>query len=39
MDLDINWIAVVVTAVATFVLDGTCYGALFGNVRRNADDL
>jgi hypothetical protein len=37
MSLDINWLAVVVAAVATFVLGGVWYGPLFGRVWRAAE--
>jgi hypothetical protein len=37
MSLDVNWLAVIVAAVATFVLGGVWYGPLFGKVWRAAD--
>jgi hypothetical protein len=37
MSLDINWLAVIVAAVATFVLGGVWYGPLFGKVWRAAE--
>ena len=37
MSLDINWLAVVVAAVVTFVLGGLWYGPLFGKVWRVAE--
>jgi hypothetical protein len=37
MSLDINWLAVVVAAVATFMLGGVWYGPLFGRVWRAAE--
>ena len=37
MSLDINWLAVIVAAVATFVLGGVWYGPLFGKIWRAAD--
>ena len=37
MTLDINWLAVLVAAVVTFVLGGVWYGPLFGKVWRAAE--
>ena len=37
MSLDINWPAVLVAAVATFVLGGLWYGPLFGRIWRAAE--
>lgn len=37
MTPDINWLAVIVAAVATFVLGGVWYGPLFERVWRAAD--
>lgn len=37
MTLDINWLAVLVAAVVTFVLGGVWYGPLFGRVWRAAE--
>jgi hypothetical protein len=37
MNLDVNWLAVIVAAVATFMLGGVWYGPLFGRVWRTAD--
>lgn len=37
MTLDINWLAVLVAAVVTFVLGGVWYGPLFGKVWRVAE--
>ena len=37
MSLDINWLAVLVAAVVTFVLGGVWYGPLFGRVWRTAE--
>jgi Protein of unknown function (DUF1761) len=37
MTLDINWLAVILAAVATFVLGGVWYGPLFGRVWRAAE--
>jgi len=37
MNLDINWLAVLVAAVVTFVLGGVWYGPLFGRVWRIAE--
>ena len=37
MALDINWLAVLVAAVVTFVLGGLWYGPLFGKVWRVAE--
>src|SRR5262245_33894711 len=37
MSLDINWLAVLVAAIATFVLGGFWYGPLFGRVWRAAE--
>jgi hypothetical protein len=37
MILDINWLAVLVAAVVTFVLGGLWYGPLFGKVWRTAE--
>jgi Protein of unknown function (DUF1761) len=37
MNLDINWLAVLVAAVVTFVLGGVWYGPLFGRVWRTAE--
>jgi hypothetical protein len=37
MSLDINWLGVIVAAVATFVLGGVWYGPLFGKVWRAAE--
>ncbi|NJM93094.1 MAG: DUF1761 domain-containing protein [Rhodospirillaceae bacterium] len=37
MSLDINWLAVVIAAVVTFVLGGLWYGPLFGKVWRAAE--
>ena len=37
MTLDINWLAVLVAAVVTFVLGGVWYGPLFGKVWRTAE--
>jgi hypothetical protein len=37
MTLDINWLAVLVAAVVTFVLGGLWYGPLFGKVWRLAE--
>jgi hypothetical protein len=37
MSLDINWLAVLVAAVATFLLGGLWYGPLFGRVWRAAE--
>ena len=37
MTLEINWLAVVVAAVVTFVLGGVWYGPLFGGVWRTAE--
>lgn len=37
MSLDINWLAVLVAAVVTFVLGGLWYGPLFGKVWRTAE--
>lgn len=37
MTLDINWLAVAIAAVVTFVLGGLWYGPLFGKVWRAAD--
>jgi hypothetical protein len=37
MTLDINWLAVLVAAVVTFVLGGVWYGPLFGRVWRTAE--
>ena len=37
MSLDINWLAVVIAAVVTFVLGGLWYGPLFGKVWRVAE--
>jgi hypothetical protein len=38
MTLDINWLAVLVSAVVTFVLGGVWYGPLFERVWRAAED-
>lgn len=37
MSLDVNWLAVVIAALATFVLGGFWYGPLFGGVWRKAE--
>ncbi|HEY1385491.1 MAG TPA: DUF1761 domain-containing protein [Dongiaceae bacterium] len=37
MSLDINWLAVLASAVATFVLGGLWYGPLFGRIWRAAE--
>jgi hypothetical protein len=37
MTLDINWLAVLIAAVVTFVLGGLWYGPLFGKVWRVAE--
>lgn len=37
MTLDINWLAVLVAAVVTFVLGGVWYGPLLGRVWRTAE--
>lgn len=37
MELGINWLAVLLAAIATFVLGGVWYGPLFGNVWRRAE--
>jgi len=37
MNLDVNWLAVLVAAVVTFVLGGVWYGPLFGKVWRAAE--
>jgi len=37
MSLDINWLAVLVAAIATFVLGGLWYGPLFGRIWRVAE--
>lgn len=37
MTLDINWLAVLISAVVTFVLGGLWYGPLFGKVWRVAE--
>jgi hypothetical protein len=37
MSLDINWLAVLMAAVATFVLGGLWYGPLFGRIWRVAE--
>jgi hypothetical protein len=37
MSLDINWLAVLIAAVATFVLGGLWYGPLFGRAWRTAE--
>jgi len=37
MILDVNWPAVLVSAVATFVLGGVWYGPLFGRALRAAE--
>lgn len=37
MTLDINWLAVLIAAVVTFVLGGLWYGPLFGKVWRAAE--
>jgi hypothetical protein len=37
MSLDINWLAVLVAAVVTFVLGGVWYGPLFGRIWRTAE--
>ena len=37
MNLDINWLAVLIAAVVTFVLGGVWYGPLFGKVWRVAE--
>jgi len=37
MTLDINWLAVLVAAVVTFVLGGVWYGPLFGRAWRTAE--
>jgi hypothetical protein len=37
MILDINWLAVLVAAIVTFVLGGLWYGPLFGKVWRTAE--
>jgi hypothetical protein len=37
MTLDINWLAVLVAAVVTFVLGGIWYGPMFGKVWRAAE--
>jgi hypothetical protein len=37
MNLDINWLAVLVAAVVTFVLGGVWYGPLFEKVWRAAE--
>ncbi|HKP24103.1 MAG TPA: DUF1761 domain-containing protein [Dongiaceae bacterium] len=37
MNLDINWLAVLVAAVVTFVLGGVWYGPLFGRAWRAAE--
>jgi hypothetical protein len=37
MNLDVNWLAVLVAAVVTFVLGGVWYGPLFGRVWRAAE--
>ena len=37
MTLDINWLAVLIAAVVTFVLGGLWYGPLFGKVWRTAE--
>jgi hypothetical protein len=37
MSLDINWLAVLVAAVVTFVLGGVWYGPLFGKIWRAAE--
>jgi hypothetical protein len=38
MNLDVNWLAIIVAAVATFILGGVWYGPLFGRVWRATDD-
>jgi hypothetical protein len=37
MILGINWLAVLVAAIATFVLGGLWYGPLFGRIWRAAE--
>ena len=37
MALDINWLAVLIAAVVTFVLGGVWYGPLFGRIWRAAE--
>jgi hypothetical protein len=37
MNLDINWLAVLVATVVTFVLGGVWYGPLFGRAWRSAE--
>ena len=37
MTLDVNWLAVIVAAIATFVLGGIWYGPLFGRAWRAAE--
>src|SRR5262245_7373201 len=37
MTLDINWLAALVSAIATFVLGGIWYGPLFGRAWRAAE--
>jgi hypothetical protein len=37
MTFDINWLAVLVSAIATFALGGVWYGPLFGRVWRVAE--
>jgi Protein of unknown function (DUF1761) len=37
MSLDINWLAVLVAALATFLLGGLWYGPMFGRIWRVAE--
>jgi hypothetical protein len=37
MNLDINWLAVIVAAAVTFALGGFWYGPLFGRIWRTAE--
>src|SRR5262245_11660740 len=37
MSLDINWLAVLIAALATFLLGGLWYGPLFGRIWRVAE--
>ena len=37
MSLDIDWLAVIVAAIATFILGGVWYGPLFGRIWHAAE--
>jgi hypothetical protein len=37
MSIDVNWLAVLIAAIATFMLGGLWYGPLFGHIWRAAE--